>query len=168
SRAGVVGLVGHEFRWATERALAARAIASGAVGEPRLATFVSYVPLVAEPAARVPDWGFDEARGGGWLGASGSHVVDQVRVWLGEIEGVSAWTGTVSARAGGADDSFTIRFRTVAGCEGVLQQSAGAWGPMANLTRVSGSKGTIRLEGTDVWLADAGGDRRLDVPAVLV
>ncbi|TML58820.1 MAG: Gfo/Idh/MocA family oxidoreductase, partial [Actinobacteria bacterium] len=132
-QAGVVALVGHEFRWATERALAARAIASGAIGEPRLATFVSSVPLVADPDARVPEWWLDSGRGGGWLGASGSHAVDQIRVWLGEIEGVSAWTGTVSARAGGAEDSFTIRFRTVSGCEGVLQQSAGAWGPMTNV-----------------------------------
>ena len=168
SRAGVVALVGHEFRWATERALAARAIANGAIGEPRLATFVSSVPLVADPEARVPDWWFDPVRGGGWLGASGSHAVDQVRVWLGEIERVSAWTGTVSARTGTADDSFTIRFRTAAGCEGMLQQSAGAWGPMTNATRVVGSKGTIRLDGAEVWLSGPGGDHRLDVPADLV
>ena len=37
------------------------------------------------PATPVPSWWFDAAAGGGWLGASGSHVVDQVRVWLGEI-----------------------------------------------------------------------------------
>ena len=86
--AGVVALVGHEFRWAPDRALAARALAGGAIGEPRLATLVQYVPLVADPDARVPEWWFDETRGGGWLGASGSHIVDQVRTWFGEIASV--------------------------------------------------------------------------------
>src|SRR5450755_3264537 len=76
-RAGVTALVGHEFRWAPDRALAARAIADGLIGEPRMASLVQYVPLVADPDARVPDWWFDGERGGGWLGASGSHIVDQ-------------------------------------------------------------------------------------------
>jgi predicted dehydrogenase len=70
-RAGVIGFVGHEFRWAPERALVGRAIADGRIGEPRLATLVSYVGLLADPAAPVPDWWFDPARGGGWLGAAG-------------------------------------------------------------------------------------------------
>src|SRR5580765_5870251 len=33
ARAGVTALVGHEFRWAPDRSLAARAIAGGAIGE---------------------------------------------------------------------------------------------------------------------------------------
>ena len=33
---GAIALVGHEFRWATERAVVARAIAAGAIGEPRI------------------------------------------------------------------------------------------------------------------------------------
>ena len=47
--AGVTHLVGHEFRWATDRATVGRAIAEGMIGEPRFATFVSYVPIVADP-----------------------------------------------------------------------------------------------------------------------
>src|SRR4051812_34665773 len=85
-RAGVVALVGHEFRFAEDRATAARAIAAGAIGEPRFATFLSYVPLVADPTTPMPEWWFDKYRGGGWLGASGSHVVDEVRSWLGDFE----------------------------------------------------------------------------------
>ena len=37
--------------------------------------------------------------GGGWLGASGSHLVDQVRTWLGEIVSVSAALPTVARRS---------------------------------------------------------------------
>ena len=39
---------------------------------------------------RFPDWWWDASRAGGWLAASGSHAIDQIRVWLGEIGWVSA------------------------------------------------------------------------------
>ncbi len=162
--AGVVHLVGHEFRWAPERALAARALAAGAVGEPRFATFVSHVPLVGDPAARVPDWWFDAAAGGGWLGASASHVVDQIRTWLGEFASLSATLGVTSARTGVAEDSCTIRFRLADGVAGVLHQTAAAWGTPAGLTRVDGTDGSLWTDGDAVWVADRSGIRVLPVP----
>jgi len=166
--AGVCHLVGHEFRWASDRATVGRAIADGRIGEPRLATLVSYVPLVADPDTRTPPWWFDPSAGGGWLGASGSHVVDQIRTWLGELTEVSARLNVVSAREGGAEDSFTVRFRLASGAEGILQQTAAAWGPLAGMTRVAGSRGTVWIDGDEPWLADADGMRRLEVPADLV
>jgi predicted dehydrogenase len=166
--AGVCHLVGHEFRWASDRATVGRAIADGRIGEPRLATLVSYVPLVADPDTRTPPWWFDPAAGGGWLGASGSHVVDQIRTWLGELTEVSARLNVVSAREGVAEDSFTVRFRLASGAEGMLQQTAAAWGPLAGMTRVAGSRGTVWIDGDEPWLADADGTRRLEVPADLV
>ena len=170
--AGVTHLVGHEFRWAPERALTMRAIAEGAIGEPRLVSLVSYVPLVADPEARTPPWWFDPGSGGGWLGASGSHIVDMVRVWLGEFASVSARLSVTSQRTGiahrkVAEDTFTIRFRLVSGVEGVLQQTAATWGPMMGMTRVAGTHGTIWHEGATVMLADADGMRELPVPADL-
>ena len=166
-QAGVTALVGHEFRWATDRAVLGRAIADGRIGTPRLATLVQYVPLVADPAIRMPGWWFDRRLGGGWLGASGSHVVDQVRVWLGDFATVSAQTGLVSERNVTADDSFTVRARLRNGCDVVLQQSAGAWGAPAGLTRVAGDRGTVWLEDGDVLLANADGTETLPVPADL-
>jgi predicted dehydrogenase len=166
-RAGVMHLVGHEFRWATERAVAGRAIRGGRIGEPRFASFMSYAPLVADPEARTPHWWFDPAAGGGWLGASGSHVIDQIRVWLGEFAEVSARLSVTSQRTGIAEDSFTMRFRMRSGVEGVLQQTAAAWGPYAGFTRVAGTTGSVWIDGTDVWLADASGVDRLTVPANL-
>jgi predicted dehydrogenase len=166
-RAGVTHLVGHEFRWAPERAVFGRALAAGVIGEPRLATFVQYVPLVADRDARVPAWWFDAVRGGGWLGASGSHLVDAVRVWLGEFAAVSAGLSVVSDRSGVAEDSVTIWFTLASGAEGVLQQTGAAWGDPAGLVRVAGTDGTAWIDGTDVWVADAAGTRRQEVPADL-
>jgi len=166
--ASVVHLVGHEFRWATERAVAARAIATGEIGEPRLATLLQHFDLVADSAVRMPAWWFDRGAGGGWLGASGSHAVDQMRVWLGEIESVSAAVGLVSDRAAGsAEDTFAVRLRFASGAEGVLQQTAGAWGPSVAISRVAGTRGTVWLDEGVAWVADASGARPLPVPVDL-
>jgi predicted dehydrogenase len=115
----------------------------------------------------VPRWWFDPAAGGGWLGASGSHVVDQVRTWLGDFAEVDASLSVVSERDDVAEDTFTVRFRLQTGVDGVLQQTAAAWGPYAGLTRVAGTKGTVWLEGESARIADADGPRVLDVPSDL-
>jgi predicted dehydrogenase len=162
-RAGVVALIGHEFRWATERAVLGRAVREGLIGEPRIATLVQYVDLVADPQSRMPGWWFDRRLGGGWLGASGSHLVDQLRVWLGEFSSVSAALNVVSDREVTAEDSFTIRARMINECDVVLQQSAGAFGPAAGMTRIAGTLGTISIEDGVTWLADATGIRALPV-----
>lgn len=163
-RAGVMALVGNEFRWLPDRAIVARAIAQGLIGEPRFLTLSSYNSLVAAPEARMPRWWFDESAGGGWLGAQGAHIVDQVRSWLGDFASLSGVTPTISDRpAEAADDSYVVRFRLKNGVEGVLQHTAGAWGPGDSMTRVAGTKGTLWVEGADVWLADREGKRQLPV-----
>jgi len=164
---GVVALVGHEFRFAEDRATVRDAIGRGVVGVPRLLSHVSFTPLLADPAAPMPVWWFDPTRGGGWLGASGSHLVDQVRSWLGDFAEVSAALSVVSDREGVADDTFTLRFSLRSGLQGMLQQSAGAWGPGVHVTRVAGSAGTVWTEGGEVWSASADGARRVEVPEAL-
>jgi len=82
-RAGVVHVLGVEFRFATAHELLRRTIAAGAIGTPRQALFAWLVPFLSHPAAQTPDWWEDAARGGGFLGAWGSHLIDQVRVTLG-------------------------------------------------------------------------------------
>jgi predicted dehydrogenase len=163
-RAGVVHLVGHEFRWTPDRALFARSIAEGLVGKPKVALFAQYMPTLANPEAKMPAWWFDEGAGGGWLSAHGSHLVDQVRTSLGEFESLSATLPTVSAREGVAEDSYIVRFHMSNGVEGVLQQSAGVWGPMAGMTNVAGTEGTVWVDGGVVKVADRNGTRDLQVP----
>jgi predicted dehydrogenase len=167
ARNGVTGLVGHEFRWATDRAVARRAIADGAIGEPRLCSIVQYVPLVAAPDARMPEWWFDRGSGGGWLGASGSHLVDMIRYWLGDFASLSATMSTVAARDdASAEDSYTVRFTLRSGVEGVLQETAAAWGS-GGMQRVAGTDGTLSLRDGVAYVTDARGERALDVPADL-
>ncbi len=167
-RAGITHLMGNQFRWQPERAIVARAIKDGLIGEPRFITLTGYLPLVAAPEAKMPDWWFDEGAGGGWLGAHGSHLIDQVRSWLGEFASLSAALPIVSARKGVAEDSYLIRFRLANGAEGVLQNTAGAWGPVTDFVRVAGTLGTIWSEKGVVYVADRDGTRELPIPADLV
>jgi predicted dehydrogenase len=163
-KAGVIHLIGTEFRFATAQALATRAVREGQIGEPRLATFVLQLPALADPRGEVPAWWSDASQGGGWLGAYASHVVDQMRHCMGEIEGVSASLQVLSDRAWTAEDTYSILFRTRAGATGVLQSSAGTWGAPLAVQRFVGTRGTLWTEGEDVWIGNASGARKLAVP----
>ncbi len=173
---GLIGLLGHEFRYTESSALFGRLLDEGAIGQPRLATFVAHGGLVKDPELAMPEWWFDEASGGGWLGASGSHAVDRVRDWYGEVAGVSARLVLLTDRPGAtADDTFEVHFRTVNGLTGTLQGTAAAWGPTVNVTRALGPGGAMWIEDLvkmgsveavsgDVFVADRNGVRQVPVP----
>jgi len=164
-RSGVIALVGHEFRFARERVTLRQVIAGGALGTPRIATFVGHNAFAASLDLTMPSWWFDRARGGGWLGAAVSHLIDATRWWLGEFESVSAELPMVSPRdpEEHAEDTVNARFRMVSGCEGVLQQSASVLGPMFNVFRVAGPTGTADIVDDGVRLTDAHGERMVDL-----
>lgn len=163
-KAGVVHLLGTEFRWATGQALLARTVASGRIGRPRIATFLLHVPMLADSKAEVPEWWSDAAQGGGWLGAYATHVVDQIRTTLGEFEGVSAALPVVAERSWSAEDTYSVRFRLQGGVDGVLQSTAADWGPFLAVARIVGSGGTAWIEGDAVKVADRTGTHEVPVP----
>jgi predicted dehydrogenase len=163
-RAGVVALVGHEFRFAPARMTMQHAIAAGLIGTPRLGTVIGHTALATPLDLRAPEWWFDPTRAGGWLGAAASHLIDAIRVWLGEYASVSATLPMVSRRdpATSAEDSVSARFRMTSGCEVVLQESAAVWGTGFQLQKVAGSEGTLEIRDGEVLCADAGGTRTLE------
>lgn len=162
--AGIVHMLGTEFRFSAPQALAARTMRQGLIGSPRMATLVLNLPILADPAGEVPDWWSDASEGGGWLGAFASHNVDQLRTMLGEFAGVSASLSLVADRDWTAEDSYTVHFRTRSGVDGVIQSTAGGWGPPLACTRIYGSHGTLWIEGDSVKVADQSGVRTLETP----
>lgn len=165
--AGTIHAIGNEFRFVPQRATVARAIAEGMIGEPRFASLVQIMSFLFAFTENFPDWWFDPDQGGGWLGTSASHTIDQVRAWLGEFESVSASLTNVSTTRGPVEDSFSVRFRLRNGLDGVMQQTAGAPGPLTEITQVAGSRGRIWIDGPVVRLADARGERELSIPPEL-
>jgi predicted dehydrogenase len=165
--AGVVHLLGCEFRFDPGQALLARCVRAGTIGSPRLATFLLHVPLLADPSAEVPAWWADAEQGGGWLGAHGSQVIDQIRVTLGEFVTVSASLPHVAGRPDmTAEDGFVVHFVMSSGAVGTLQSTSGDWAPPVMITRVAGTGGAVWVEGAGatVKVADATGSRTVEVP----
>lgn len=162
--AGVVHLLGCEFRYGSGQALVRRLIAEGAIGEPRLATFLLHIPLLADTGSEVPEWWSQASEGGGWLGSQGSHVIDQVRTTLGEFTGVNGSLLNLAEHGWTAEDTFSVHFRTTSGCTGLMQSSAADRGPFLITSRIAGTKGTVWAEGDTVKLADDSGTRTVPIP----
>jgi predicted dehydrogenase len=167
-RAGVVHLLGTEFRFDPGQAVLARAVQTGSIGTPHMATIVLNVPMLADARSEVPGWWSDASQGGGWLGAHGSQVIDQIRVTLGEFRSVTASLLHLTPRVPqwSADDGFVVHFVMESGAVGIMQSTPADRGPFLIETRVVGSRGTTWIEGVGavVQLADAAGIRTLDVP----
>ena len=174
ARAGVVRMIDHEFRFDPSRAMLARLLRRGDVGVPRTATCLAMSPLFVDPHRPAPGWWFDAARGGGWLGASGSHVIDALRVWLGEFAAVAALVDTylTERQVGGhdapvrcdADDTFSLLCRMACGAECTLQQSAVSWGPRLTLVRIAGSEATTWIDERGTLCYAGRGHDPIEVP----
>lgn len=162
--AGVVHLLGTEFRFGTGQELLRRVVQRGDIGEPRTLLFLMELPLLADHDAEVPAWWEQRDEGGGWFGAHGSHWIDQVQSMLGPIAGVSAALPVVSGRPMSAEDTYTIHFRTTSGVQGVLHSSAASRGPMLVDQRVTGTEGTAWVVGDEVHVATAAGSGPVEVP----
>jgi predicted dehydrogenase len=165
--AGVVTILGHEFRYSLAQSTMEWALAEGLIGTPKLFVSASFISMLR--SFPMPEWWFDPARGGGWLNASGSHRIDAMRQWFGEFEAVSAGLTSASDPPLAVDDTFNIRAVMRNGVDVSLVQSGAAAGPGAGITRVVGSKGTLWADGDTVHIAtdDEPAGRVLDPPATL-
>jgi predicted dehydrogenase len=165
--AGVVTILGHEFRFALGQSTVEWALAEGVIGIPKLFVGASFISMLR--TFPMPDWWFDPVRGGGWLNASGSHRIDALRQWFGEVEAVSAGLTSTSDPALVVDDTFNIRATMRNGVDVALVQSGAAAGPGAGISRVVGTKGTLWSDGDTVHVAtdDEAAGRVLDPPAEL-
>jgi predicted dehydrogenase len=163
-RADGVGALGHEFRWNPARAAVGAAIASGALGDVRLATIVEYSPFLLhrDDSLAMPSW-FEEPGIGGWLGANGSHTLDQLREWFGPFRSVSAAMLVTAAGDREVEDAYSARFETGDGVEVVLQNVGAAW-TARGLVSVTGTRGTVGIDDGAAWIADADGTRALPAP----
>jgi predicted dehydrogenase len=87
---GRVHMIDHELRFNPNRKKVKELVASGAIGEVRHANLTNITSAWGDPASRPKgDWWSLEEQGGGRLGANGSHQVDLLRWWLGEVVAVS-------------------------------------------------------------------------------
>ena len=163
--AGIVHLLGTEFRFWGPQAWFTRLLLEGVVGEPRYFFSISQMGVLADPSAQMPAWFESAEQGGSWFTGAGTHTIDQVRTSLGEFERVSASLQTLSGRPGAtADDLFTVTFRLRNGVEGLMHGASSVAGPPVRSSKVVGSKGVVWMEGFEVWSDDGSGARHWPIP----
>ena len=153
--AGVVHLLNFEFRQDPTRRALHDLVTGGRIGEPVHLHFTSYTSASRRPL-RPYGWLFDRERGGGWIGAFGSHVFDTVRWLMGEI---------VDARGGcrtdvperpdrdgamqrcTAEDAFTAHLRLASGATATVDTAFAAPVNVAPVITVIGTEGMVELVG---------------------
>ena len=166
--------IDHELRYEPNRRKARELIRSGAIGE------VRHLELGLKPylrgdgrpqASAAPwNWWFDAARGGGILGAVGSHLIDLCRFWLGaEVAHVAGLVETFvherpdedgAPRPVTADDYASAILRMATGAVATLTLSTVAHHGPGHYAQVTGSAGTIVVTGEtrlELGLARGGG-----------
>lgn len=153
---GRLHMVDHELRFNPNRRKIADLVSSRAVGDVRHVHITNIGSGWSDPAARPKgDWWSSAERGGGRLGANGSHQIDLIRWWFGEVGSVTGTLDTVVSErvdeatrepfTATADDlvHFTLRAERAPIVDVFL--SGVARHDMGNHTHIFGSEGTILL-----------------------
>jgi len=86
-------MVAHEFRHTPQRAYIKQLLDEGHIGKFRICTIELFLDRYVTREPRPFTWLARKADGGGLLGALGSHYIDALRHWFGELATVS---GTLS------------------------------------------------------------------------
>jgi predicted dehydrogenase len=174
-RRRLIHAIAHEFRYLPRRRQLKAMIDSHYVGTPRLTTWRQHSYFMWDRADLPWGWLSRADQGGGFLGPSGSHLIDALCDLFGDVSAVGSMLSSfVPARrlpAGEpapdgyavgdnlgrvtADDSFALLLRFAGGLQAVIQATAAAPPPAAdaplprmghNLLEVVGSAGVLRLE----------------------
>lgn len=101
-------MVAHEFRHTPQRAYIKQLLDEGHIGKFRICTIELFLDRYVTREPRPFTWLARKADGGGLLGALGSHYIDALRHWFGELATVS---GTLSVLRPDLVDSKGKRVR---------------------------------------------------------
>jgi predicted dehydrogenase len=148
---GVLNFVNFEFRRQPARLAMRDQLESGAIGRPEHLAYTAFTS-----GSRVPlrpwGWLFDRSRGGGWIGAFGSHAIDLIRWLLGDITraGAATWINvTERPDADGnthrcdAEDSFAGWVELHSGATASVDSSFASGASVTPRIVVTGSNGAI-------------------------
>ncbi len=88
-KTGRTAMVNHEFRHTPQRAYIKDLLSDGYIGKFQLCTVELFLDRYASVQPRPLTWMASRSEGGGVLGALGSHYIDGLRHWFGEVASVS-------------------------------------------------------------------------------
>jgi predicted dehydrogenase len=177
---GKVAAMNHEFRFFPARRRAVELVRAGAIGAPRRGVILGRYPLWTRPETRGMTWLSQRERGGGILGALGSHHTDCLRLFLGEPTRALATVRVDQPQRGPtpeqprpqvatADDAFTVQYEFAGGATGLVDLDGTApyrWEQF----EIRGSEASLRWDETGyrLWrLAPGQPPEELEIPAAL-
>jgi predicted dehydrogenase len=155
-RTGRTAMVGHEFRHTPQRAYIRQLLRDGYVGTFRLCTIELSLDRYVTAEPRPLTWLARKADGGGLLGALGSHYIDGLRDWFGEVAAVSgrleAFRPDVKDAATGrivraeTDDTFLFTLEFASGGLATMMATFAATPARGARIVVMGDRGTLVAE----------------------
>jgi predicted dehydrogenase len=144
AQAGILNFLNFEFRFNESWAKVKELADSGAIGTP---AHLSWTFFGSGLRGRKYGWINDRERGGGWIGAYGSHLIDYTR-WLfgSEITGCGGATRIEgSPPEATAEDAYSAWFELANGCTAAHDTGFAAAVPTTPRATLTGSSGSIEL-----------------------
>ncbi|WP_210497340.1 Gfo/Idh/MocA family protein [Microvirga antarctica] len=165
-RRGVIAAVNHEFRFLPVRAAFRERIRRGDIGTPHQVQIQWHAILGPNGQPGPYDWWSSETKGGGILGAVGSHYIDCLLWWFGPIVEVASVldarvpfrpdSHTNELRAVTSDDTTAVLLRMESGAVINLSLTAVA-GVRGSRVEAHGPKGSLVIENDERLLYGAAG-----------
>lgn len=157
--AGVCHSVAFHRRYEPSRQRVKQLVEQGFVGELHSVSVIVYRSALSASGGRPFGWLMEQDKGGGVLAAVGSHYVDLLRWWFGEIHAVSGAVSTVvTERAhpetgirheADADDNTAFVLRFASGALGSVTISYTAVADVGEEIVASGSEGMLAMHEPD-------------------
>jgi predicted dehydrogenase len=156
SKSGLTAMVAHEFRHTPQRAYIKELLSDGYIGRFQLCTIELFLDRYVTTAPRPLSWMASNADGGGLLGALGSHYIDGLRDWFGDVatvsgrlaglrpEVVDAATGRIVKAE--SDDTFLFTLTFANGGIATMIASFAATPSRGTRIAVIGDNGTLIAE----------------------
>jgi predicted dehydrogenase len=163
---GRTAMVVHEFRHTPQREQIKELIDDGYIGEFKLASLELYLSRGGSGTPPPMTWASSRADGGGFLGALGSHFIDGLRYWFGDVEAVTGRLDTFqpdrtddsgSVVQSETDDSFTFTLTFKNGGSATMICSSAVTPARGARISVMGSEGTLFAEQSSPNPAEDGG-----------
>jgi predicted dehydrogenase len=153
--AGVCHAIGHQMRHDPARAQMKKHIDDDFLGRLHSVSVMVYRSSLADPTRRTNDWLIDASRAGGILAAVGSHYIDTLRWWFGDIYWAAGAvstaveerlvTGRDEMRRVDADDNTAFVLRFASGALGTVHISYTSSAEIGEEIIATGSEGTLAI-----------------------
>ncbi|MDP7214307.1 MAG: Gfo/Idh/MocA family oxidoreductase [Dehalococcoidia bacterium] len=163
---GRTAMVAHEFRHTPQREQIKELLDHGYIGEFKMAALELYLSRGSRGTPPPMTWASIRADGGGFLGALGSHFIDGLRYWFGDVKTVTGRLDTFQPDRtddNGAvvqsetDDSFTFTLTFKNGGSATMICSSAVTPARGARISVMGSSGTLFAEQDSPNPAEDGG-----------